>query len=79
MRPLENPLHEAFCQYYVFGHPNGAPLSWRDKERRNATKSYEAAGYKSRGNAATTAAGRLLRRPEVLARIRVLEALRRGR
>lgn len=78
--PLRNPQHEVFCQYYVFGHPpvNGKPSTWREKQRRNATRSYEAAGYEARGNAATSAAGRLLRRDDVQRRIKELEELRRN-
>lgn len=76
-RPLSNPRHEAFCQYYVFGHPgaeeevieNGKRADWRRKQTRNATRSYEAAGYSARGNTATAAAMRLLRREDILARI----------
>lgn len=77
--PLENPFHEAFCQYYVFGHPseNGGPKSWREKPRRNATWSYIGAGSTSTGNAAATGAARVLRRPEVQRRIKELEELRR--
>jgi hypothetical protein len=75
-RPLGNPYHEAFCNYYVFGHPNGeGPHTWRDKPRRNATRSYETA-YGVQGNTASSAAGRLLRRPEIRRRIDELEELR---
>jgi hypothetical protein len=77
--PLRNPRHEVFCQYYVLGHPsvNGAPATWREKSRRNATRSYEAAGYTSKGNVATVAAARLLRRPDIQGRIKALERERR--
>lgn len=77
--PLRNFRQEAFCQYYVFGHPtlNGEG-TWRNKPSHNATKSYEAAGFRSKGNTATSAAGRLLRRPEIEERIMELERLRRG-
>jgi hypothetical protein len=77
--PLRNPQHEAFCQYYVFGHPpvKGAPSSWREKPRHNATRSYEAAGYAARGNVATSAGKRLLRRDDIQRRIKQLEELRR--
>lgn len=59
--PLPNPKHEAFAAYYVSG-----------KTRGNASASYIKAGYKSRGAAAYAAASRLLRRPEIRARIREL-------
>lgn len=77
--PLRNPQHEAFCQYYVFGHPpvNGKPSSWREKARRNATRSYEAAGYKAREEVARTASARLLRRNDVKRRLGELEQIRR--
>lgn len=76
MKPLANPRHEAFCQFYVYGHParNGARGGWRTKRTNNATRSYEAAGYSAKGNAATTAAVRLLRREDIKARIAELEA-----
>lgn len=72
--PLSNPRHEAFCQYYVHGHPNPKGSSdWRTKRTRNATRSYEAAGYTSRGATATAAAMRLLRREDIQDRIAELE------
>lgn len=73
--PLRNAKHEAFCRFYVEGHPttNGAPTSWREKPRHNATRSYEAAGYTARGNVAATHGARLLKRPDVRARIKELE------
>lgn len=79
MGRLEKVRHELFCQFYVQGHPpkNGSSSTWREKPRRNATRAYEAAGYKSTGPVATTAAVRLLRRPEIQARIKELEKLRR--
>lgn len=81
-KPLENPRHEAFAQYYVFGHPEAAENGpagrhWSVKVRKNATKSYEAAGYDARGQSATVAARRLLKRRDVQRRIEELEAMRR--
>lgn len=78
--PLRNAKHEAFCRFYVEGHPttNGAPTSWREKPRHNATRSYEAAGYTARGNVAATHGARLLKRPDVRARIKELEQANRG-
>lgn len=75
-KPLDNPRHEAFCQYYVHGHPgaNGT-TDHRSKPKHNATRSYEAAGYSASGDIATAAAGRLLRREDVQRRIAELEEL----
>ena len=57
--------------YYVFGHPVEAdlPPDWRRKATRNASRSYEAAGYKSHGKVATAAAMRLMRRDDIKRRI----------
>lgn len=64
--PLRNPRHEAFCQYYV----NGAA-----ELRGNATASYLAAGYETRGpSSAYAAASRLMRRPDVRQRVDELAA-----
>jgi len=79
VRPLRNPKHEAFCQYYVFGHPplNGRPSDWRERPTKNGQRSYEAAGYESTGPVARAASSRLLRREDIQLRIEELEQTRR--
>lgn len=66
MRPLPNPRHEAFCQYFTHGHP-----ATRGKAG-NAVQSYIAAGYEARGDAARAASSRLLRRREIQERLEEL-------
>ena len=61
MPALTNPRWERFCHEYI-ARPD------------NATEAYKAAGYAAQGNGAEVNACRLLQRPEVVARIRELQA-----
>jgi hypothetical protein len=72
---LSNARHEAFCQLFVFGNPEHDPEApeWSPPNTlHNATKSYELAGYKARGNSAAVNGSRLLRRLDVQERIEEL-------
>jgi hypothetical protein len=71
MGRLKNPGHEAFCRLFVLGNP---AHDENDPESpvetiHNATRSYELAGYKARGNAAAVNGSRLLRRPDIQKRV----------
>jgi hypothetical protein len=71
MGRLKNPRHEAFCQLYVHGDPRHDP---RDSEsppdcRHRHRESYEAAGYRARGESARVLGYELLRRADVQTRI----------
>lgn len=59
--PLANQQHERFALEYV------------QDQTRNATRAYRAAGYQTTAAAARTSAARLLRKPEVKARIKQLQ------
>lgn len=59
MPTLDNEQHEAFCQHIAKGMSQAG--------------AYEAAGYKSKGNAAEANASRLIRNDKVASRVRELQ------
>lgn len=63
MPALANPRHEAFCQAYVRGKTAG-----------NATASYIAAGFGSKGRAAGVSASKLLKQAGIASRIGEIQA-----
>jgi hypothetical protein len=81
MGKLPNPRMEAYCRFYVLGHP-ARPESWLEDEltpaelaslppqtMNNATQSLIAAGYSARGSSARSYASQLLTRKDVQSRI----------
>lgn len=74
MGRLKNPRHEEFCRLFVFGNPRHDPKDPDSPEetRHLHRESYEAAGYKARGESARVLGYRLLQRVDIQERIEEL-------